>query len=306
MSRIDEALRQAGLRKEAGAPSGGSAAGLDNFPVGTESEVTAAPAAPQRTYTPPQPAPVQPAPVQLARSSSLSAEKLVIHDRTGPACVEQYRRVAATLHHLQEERGTKVLMVASARPGEGKTLTAANLGLTLSESYRRRVLLIDADLRRPSLNALFRLQNVGGLAETLKGTDNGPLRVLELSPYLSLLPGGRPDRDPMAGLTSGRMQQIIEQAASNYDWVIIDTPPIALQPDATLLAAMVEGTIMVVAAGTTPSALIQHAIDSIGREKIVGVILNRIDDRQLDAAAYYDYYYNRAPVRARDGQLSSI
>jgi capsular exopolysaccharide synthesis family protein len=237
---------------------------------------------------------------------ALAAEKLVVHEQTGRACIEQYRRVAAMLHQLQEERGTKVLMVASAQPGEGKTLTAANLALTLSESYRRSVLLIDADLRRPSLNALFRLNSASGLSDRLKGNGQGPLRVLELSDRLALLPGGSPDTDPMAGLTSGRMQQIIEQASQNYDWIILDTPPVALQPDATLLAGMVEATIFVIGAGKTRSAVIQHAIETIGREKIVGVVLNRIDDGELDEAAYYHYYYNREPIRPRAAQLSGL
>jgi protein-tyrosine kinase len=287
MSRIDEALRQAGLHSQAGPLPSTTAAGIDSFPAGLEPQSVPEPPTRQPVFAAPSPKAAQPASIM-----SLSAEKLVVHEKTGPACVEQYRRVAGILHHLQEQRGTKVLMVASARPGEGKTLTAANLGLTLSESYRRRVLLIDADLRRPSLNALFRLQNLGGLSEILKSTDQTPLRVMKLSECLSLLPGGQPDRDPMAGLTSGRMRQIIEQASASYDWVILDTPPVALQPDASLLAAMVEASIFVIAAGVTPSAVIQQAIQAIGREKIVGVVLNRIDGSQLDEAAYYDYHYN--------------
>ena len=99
-------------------------------------------------------------------------------------------------------------MVASAQMGEGKTLTAANLALTLSESYRRRVLLIDADLRRPSLSALFGVQSATGLSETPSEHRHGPAAGPRALAQLSLLPGGRPDTDPMAGLTSGRLQQI--------------------------------------------------------------------------------------------------
>ncbi|HKY21196.1 MAG TPA: CpsD/CapB family tyrosine-protein kinase [Vicinamibacterales bacterium] len=314
MSRIDEALRQAGLRSQTSVPTEEPLANLDSFPLGPEPELMDTPrVSSERTgavAAPPVRERVQHAvePAQAAHSArsqpaardvrSLAAEKLVVHEKTGRACVEQYRRVAAMLHQLQEERGTKVLMVASAQPGEGKTLTAANLALTLSESYRRRVLLIDADLRRPSLNTLFRLQSVSGLSERLKGHSQGPLRVLELSERLALLPGGTPDADPMSGLTSGRMEQIIEQASANYDWIILDTPPVALQPDATLLAGIVEATIFVIGAGKTRSAVIQHAIETIGREKIVGVILNRIDNSELDESAYYHYYGNSESIRA--------
>ena len=329
MSRIDEALRLAGLRSGSGGPSEGSPAGLDSFPASPEpprnvSEPAHAPVPARGQWhrpaaepvVPPfrapeavQPAPAPPAPQAPVERDvrSLASEKLVVHDKTGYACVEQYRRVAAMLHQLQEERGTKVLMVASAQPGEGKTLTAANVALTLSESYHRRVLLIDADLRRPSLHTLFHLQSATGLSDRLKGTAHGPLRVLELSDRLSLLPGGHPDRDPMAGLTSGRLAQIIEQASASYDWIILDTPPVALQPDATLIAGMVEAIVFVIGAGTTRSAVIQHSIETLGREKIIGVILNRIDDSELNEAAYYGYYggVDSGKVRPKGAQLLS-
>ena len=171
-------------------------------------------------------------------------------------------------------------MLASAQAAEGKTLTAVNLALTLSESYERRVLLIDADLRRPSVAQDFR-PAAGERVE----------RVLEIvancrrcgSPTsrdsLGLLLAGDADHDPMSGLTSGRMQEIIEQAAPSFDWVIIDTPPVGLLTDAHLLAAMVDAAVLVIDAGTTQHAVVQRAIESIGREKIVGVVLNRVERR---------------------------
>src|SRR5688500_17279693 len=84
-------------------------------------------------------------------------EKVVIHPKARPAAVEQYRRLAAALHHSQSQFATKVVLLASALNGEGKSLSACNLALTLSHSYRRRVLLIDADLRRPSIQDMFKL-----------------------------------------------------------------------------------------------------------------------------------------------------
>ena len=104
-------------------------------------------------------------PVALAPSLD---GKLVGSNNTPPMVVEQYRRLAASLHQLQEDTGLKTLMVASATPREGKTLTIANLALTLSGSYRRRVLLIDADLRRPSLHEVFCLPKTIGLSEALR------------------------------------------------------------------------------------------------------------------------------------------
>jgi capsular exopolysaccharide synthesis family protein len=305
MSRIDEAMRQAGI-KPAGEVQPELPA-LEAFPVGPEPVTTAPPPSavpPRRAAAPVESRPAEPSAAPATASQPRErkfavAEKLVIHETATPGCVEQYRRVAATLHQLQEERGLRVVMIASAQVGEGKTLTAANLALTLSESYKRRVLLIDADLRRPSLSELFRVQRVAGLSESLQN-GGGPLRVFELSEWLSLLPSGRPTTDPMAGLTSGRMQQIIAEAARTYDWVILDTPPAALQPDAHLLAPMVEGTVLVIGAGIAPSPVVQSAIDTIGRDKILGVILNRVDPSSFNETEYYRYYYAE-PVPAFSG-----
>jgi capsular exopolysaccharide synthesis family protein len=230
----------------------------------------------------------------------------VVHRDISRACIERYRRIAATLHHLQQERGIKVLMVASAAMGEGKTLTSANLALTLSESYRRKVLLIDADLRRPSLTAVFQLQRSRGLSERLRGESDGPLTVLEMSDSLALLPGGKPDSDPMAGLTSARMRQILDQASAAYDWVILDTPPVGLQPDAGLLAAMVEAALLVVGAGIAPAASVEAAIETIGRDKIVGVVLNRVDEDASDEAAYYEYFAGDKTVPAAARPLGTV
>jgi protein-tyrosine kinase len=279
MSRIHEALNQAGVRTRTidEAPEAPSTA-LKDFPAGTETEseiVSDRPAAEGR-----KPAKVKPNAI----------ERLVVHADVQPLAVEQYRRVAAVLHQAQVERGIRVVMVASAQAGEGKTLTTANVGLTLSESHKRSVLLIDADLRRPSLSTLFHLPNAAGLSESLKAPRDRPLQLTKISDSLSLLPGGRPDSDPMAGLTSGRMQQIIDQAAESFEWVLVDTPPIALLADTRLLADMVDAAILVIDAGTTQHAIVQRAIESIGRDKLVGVVLNRVDQDTVKETSYYKYY----------------
>ena len=205
-----------------------------------------------------------------------------------PAAAEQYRKLAASLHQLQMERGTRIIMVASAMASEGKTLTAANLALTLSGSFRRRVLLIDADLRRPAVHKVLDLPNVFGLNDGLNAPEEQKLTILEVSARLSVLPAGRPNPDPMSSLTSGRMRSIVKEAAARFDWVIIDTPPVELLPDAALLAEMVDGVILVVSAGRTPFRSIERAVKAIDRKLIVGVVLNRVADRS--AAQYYEYY----------------
>ena len=220
------------------------------------------------------------------RQTPLS-EKLSLNsgDQTS---TEQYSRVAGRLYLAQAEHGTRVVMVTSAMPGEGKTLTATNVALTLAESYKRQVLLIDADLRRPTLHSIFRLDTTLGLGDGLLSTSESKMLVRQVSPRLAVLPAGRPSSDPMAGLTSDRMRRLIEEARQSFDWVILDTPPVMLLPDAHLLASMVEGAVMVVRANSTPFELIKRATDAIGRQRILGVVLNRAEPGH--SADHYQYY----------------
>src|SRR6267378_5290352 len=236
----------------------------------------------------PPPASTSSSPTNV-RTAGFYAEKLVVTSRPEQSTVEQYRKLAATLHHAQTERQLKVVMVSSAVSGDGKTLTSTNLALTLSESYRRRVLLIDADLRRPSVHEVFQVKNVTGLTDSLKAENDRRLPLIQASAYLSLLLAGRPDSDPMSGLTSGRRRRLIGEAAATFDWVIIDTPPVVLLPDANLLAAMVDAAILVIGAGKTPHKLITRAIDALGRNRILGVVLNRVDPSCLAGGYGYGY-----------------
>ena len=215
--------------------------------------------------------------------------KIVADSRMSATSREQYRKLAAALHHAQNAKGLKVVMIASAATGEGKTLTAANLGLTFSESYRRKVLVIDADLRRPNLHAVFGIDGSPGLSEGLAQHGDG-VRVTNLSSRLAILPAGQPSADPMAGLTSDRMRRVLDEARESFDWIIIDTPPITLLPDANLLAAMVDGTVMVVRASVTPFSLVNRALEAVGRSHVIGVVLNQSTE-PTEASGYYDQYY---------------
>ena len=223
-------------------------------------------------------------------------EKLVVAaaaaDRKGLAvAVEQYRKLAATLHHAQADRGLKLIMVTSANPGEGKSLTASNLALTLSESYRRRVLLVDGDLRRPSLHQIFGVSNEIGLSDGLVVDSIQELPIIEVSARLSVLPSGRPLEDPTRALTSDRMRRVLDEARASYDWTIIDTPPVGLLTDAKLLAEMVDGVVLVVEAGKSEYPDLLRAIDTLGRERLLGTVLNRL--RHASGGAHYYTNYSR-------------
>jgi capsular exopolysaccharide synthesis family protein len=216
--------------------------------------------------------------------------KVVSSRETSPVSVEQYRRLAVTLIAAQAERGLKTLMVSSALPNEGKTLTVTNLALTLSESYARSVLLIDADMRRPCIHELFGLANTFGLADSLR-TSGAQLQPIQMSSRLSILPAGHADGAPMADLSSERMQKLVAAAASRFDWVLVDTPPIGLLSDANLVARVTDGVLFVIAAGRTPYRLVQQSIGELGADRIVGTVLNRVDERVLGAHSYYEHYY---------------
>jgi len=294
MSRIDEALKR--MAKDDRSVDDGSGvatqsiavdqAGLDRYAIEGSPRFHDAP--PQ----PPLPAAKDEAdlPAGLITLPPQMENKLVIGRDVPQVTVEQYRRLAAVLHHLQAEHGLKTLMVTSAAPQEGKTLTVTNLALTLSESYHQRVLLIDADLRRPSIHDEFGIHCGKGLAEVVADRSRS-MPLVELSPYLSLLTAGRRMSNPMAMLTSDRMRAVVTEAASAFDWVLLDTPPVGLLPDAQLVARLCEGILFVIAAGVTPYPSVQHAINELGVERLVGTVLNRVEERNMNGGDYYGGYY---------------
>jgi Mrp family chromosome partitioning ATPase len=149
-------------------------------------------------------------------------------------------------------------------------------------------LIIDADQRAPSQHAIFRVANARGLTDHLRGED-GPAPIIHLQDGLTLLPAGRPTNDPVGGLTSARMKRVMADASATFDFTLIDTPPAALVPDASLLSAIVDAAILVIAAGSTPFEMIQRTVAGFGKERILGTVLNRAE--QTSSGRYgYGYY----------------
>ncbi len=243
-------------------------------------------------------------PVPLAtRFNRDESARLVVSADAEPALVEQYRHLAAVLHHAQAQSGYRSVMVTSALPSEGKTLTATNLALTLSESYQRRVLLIDADLRRPRIKDMFRLPDGEGLSDSLNRPGGGKLPVHQITPTLWVLTAGGATADPMSTLVSGAMKQLLDEARSAFDWVVVDTPPIAILPDANLLASMIDTALLVVSAQATPYPMVQRAAQAIGPSRILGVVLNRAEASGMPSG--YGYYARPGQVqRAAPGRWS--
>lgn len=207
-----------------------------------------------------------------------------------PVATEQYRRLAAILHRAQGDSGMCVVMVTSAISGEGKSLTITNLALTLTRSYERRVLLVDADLRRPTLHRIFGLNRVRGVNEYVRSAGSTVIDLVPVSPRLFLLPAGEPEADPIGALTSETLERIVKSGRDMFDWVLIDTPPIGLLPDAGLIAPHADGALLVVRAAHSPHELIKHAVDTLGRERILGVVFNGADISRRYGGDYYGYY----------------
>jgi protein-tyrosine kinase len=304
MSRVDEALRRAAAAPRL-ATAGRQVAErpaehwdrsvLEIYPREQEAPVDPLPTRPETKVAPVVPPPVVvtrppvPEAPHAIRFNKAYAGKLVAGAGAPPTSVEQYRRLAATLHHLQGEQGLKRLMVASALPQEGKTLTVVNLAMTLSESYRRRVLLIDADLRRPSLHDVFGISNRSGLADALR-SETKDLQFSRVASNLWVLPAGLPDGDPMRALASERMEKFLDEASASFDWVLLDAPPVALMADAGLLARLTRAVIVVIRAGSTPYALVEKVVAELGRDHIIGAVMNRVDDDATQWSEYYSTY----------------
>jgi receptor protein-tyrosine kinase len=228
-------------------------------------------------------------------------QKLIIGEGVVSGLVEQYRHLAAVMHHAQTASNVRSVMVTSALPAEGKTLTATNLALTLSESYQRRVLLIDADLRRPRMREMFALPATEGLTDSLALPREGKLPVHQVTPTLWVLTAGRMMPDPMSLLVSPAMKQLLDDAKEAFDFVVVDTPPIGLLTDANLLASMIDTTLLVVSAKSTPYPMVQRAAQALGANRILGVVLNRADEAGTSAYGYYGSKHSQAghPLPAR-------
>jgi capsular exopolysaccharide synthesis family protein len=309
MSRIDEALRRGGDRvsrfPEAGAADDkvfaspwtlGDEKALSRAPIDS-GESHASVRSSQGLDFPASPALGAPPVRRSALVDRFRPDwrgRLAVSPNADQVLVEQVRRLAATLLQKQRSDGLKSVMIASATPGDGKTLTAVNLALILSESYRDHVLLVDGDMRRPMIGNVAGLNGADGLTEVIKASDDRKASLVELTETLKVLPGGGPEPDPLSYLTSPRIQQLLQEATAKFDWVIVDSPPAAGTADAGLLCAMVDAAILVVRAGETTHAAVQRAVEALGRERILGVVLNAVQKEVVPAEGYYPYPQSNA------------
>jgi capsular exopolysaccharide synthesis family protein len=248
--------------------------------------------------------------LELAMNRRLRAtmERLVTLPDQAPVPIERYRALALTLQRLASKADARTLVITSALPGEGKSLTSANLALTLSHSYGARVLLVDGDFRRPRLRDM--LEPASGAAST--GAESLPadlastFALTPLDQRLALLESADPPvTDPIRLLGSPEMKRALDWSRRTHEWVLVDSPPAVLVPDPTILAGLAQGVLLVVQTATTPSAAVQRAVATIGRDRIVGIVMNRVP-RELEKGAlgYNDRRYKGYYDTHASGRLS--
>jgi capsular exopolysaccharide synthesis family protein len=211
---------------------------------------------------------------------------------------ENYRLIRTNLQHARGPAGApQTIMVTSPEPGDGKTTTAVNLAITMALSGRR-VLLIDADMRRPTVHKAFGIERGPGLgnvlgAEALGGGDVLPVQHVSVE-GLDVLTAGQPQRVTAEALDSNRMKQLLLALRAEYDAIIIDTPPVLAASDPLVVAPQCDATLVVVSTAATESEALHATRDALGAIgiRIAGVVLNRYTP-ESSGGYKYGYGYNR-------------
>jgi polysaccharide biosynthesis transport protein len=229
-----------------------------------------------------------------ASPSEAFSERLIIHLNPKDPIVEAYRALRTNIAFLSPDRAIKKLLVTSTVPGEGKTLTSANLAISFAE-IGKQVVLVDTDLRRPRQHNYFNINKAPGLTNYLY--DGMPLHEAMhefKTPNFTLrvLPSGKLPPNPVQTLTSARMRELIELLSEEYDMVIFDTPPLISVTDPLLLSVQMDGVLMIVKANATPreAAVQAHGKLKTAHAHILGAVLNNVEVAK--GYGYYRYYYN--------------
>jgi capsular exopolysaccharide synthesis family protein len=208
---------------------------------------------------------------------------------------EQFRTLRSRLYQMREKISLKKILVTSALPKEGKSFVAANLSQVLVKQHGRRVLLIDADMRVPSLHSVLGTASVPGLADYLSGNGD-EFGVMQRGPLENLffIPGGRSSLQPAELISNGRFKMLMQRVEPLFDWIIVDSPPAVPVSDGSQLANFCDGVLMVVRSNSTPYDTAQKARQEFHGKTLVGVVLNGISKSDTYARYYYDVYEKTA------------
>jgi capsular exopolysaccharide synthesis family protein len=191
---------------------------------------------------------------------------------------EQFRLLRSRVEARAAAARTQLIVVTSARLGEGKTTTSANLALCLAQDPQQRVLLVEADLRRPGLAGLFGIRAEPGVVDVLTGSATVDEAMVPITGYhMFVLPAGAAERRMPEVLTSSVLRSLVDGLRPRFTRILIDTPPLGMA-DSQELARIADGVLLVVRAGMTPRPALENAFHALERDKIIGFVLNGIEE----------------------------
>jgi capsular exopolysaccharide synthesis family protein len=230
-----------------------------------------------------------------------SDSRLVCLSDQGGLAAEKFRVLGLKLRHLREKRKLKRIVITSSIPEEGKSLIAANLALNQSRSKVLNAVLIDGDLRRPELGRRFGFnRNLPGLSEVLRGERELSEVTYKLQGSgLWFIPAGVTPENPIEVMQSGRLQQLLEQLETFFDWIVIDTPPVIPLADTPLWMKLADGVLLVTREGVCEKKQLERAVQVIERSTMLGVIVNSCSSNEQK------YYYSRYSSAAANPDQSS-
>jgi len=225
--------------------------------------------------------------------SILPSSRLVSVGAEESLGAEKFRFLAVKLRQLRQSRTLKKVLITSTIPQEGKSTVAANLACTLARRKQHKTLLLEGDLRRPAVAEKFGLGRLPGLCEWLSGkTENINIYRLE-SLGLWILPAGSAPQNPLELMQSGKLQSLMEQLESWFDWIVIDSPPVLPLADASIWSRLADGILLVTRKGITEKQQLRRGIEAIECSKLLGALVNSSSN-----VAHSDYYqrYSSPPA----------
>lgn len=224
-------------------------------------------------------------------------ERLKIANEKFSGVAESFRKLRTTILYPEDNKPPRTLLVLSADPHEGKSFVCANLGISLAHGVAKEALLIDCDLRRPSLHTLFGLNISKGLVDYLSGAEDLSSLLLPTGlANLALIPAGRPPDNPAELVASGKMAAMMHNFShSDTDrLVVLDSPPFLAASETIILAQLVDKVVLVVRWKKSGRDNVKKLIEQIGREKIIGIVFNAFEmnvlDKKIQGVGYHNYY----------------
>lgn len=213
------------------------------------------------------------------------AKNRILTKHSSASFTDIYNLLRTQILHRTKKKGHNVLMVTSAMPGEGKTITSINLAISIAREVDQFALLVDTDIRKPSIHKYLGIEAEKGLSDHL--LHNIPVHELLIKPginKLSYLPAGEPIRGSTEILGSPKLQELIMEMKERYPdrYVVFDCPDLLHAPDALVFSSYVDGIIFVIEAGKTSREHVQKAMSLLEGRNIVGVVLNKTDKESLD------------------------